>query len=82
MFQNHDAARSPESPEFWSVEGREKELFTNTEKSPMVKGGDFCPVDLDGGDLEGGWRREAVDGYPGHRTVLWQQRSIGRGESW
>lgn len=48
----------------------------------MTKGGDFCPVGLDGGDLEGGWRREAVDGYPGHGRVLWQQRSLGRAESW
>lgn len=31
----------------------------------MTTGGDFCPADLDGGDLEGGGRREAVGGYRG-----------------
>lgn len=48
-----------------SVSGEEEVLLTNREKSPMTTGGDFCPADLDGGDLEGGGRREAVGGYRG-----------------
>lgn len=36
----------------------------------MTTGGDFCPADLDGGDLEGGRRREAVGGYRARKGVV------------
>lgn len=54
--QSWDIVGSPESPEFWSAEKRQKELFTDVKKCPWTKGGDFGHV-----ALEGGWGHGRVD---------------------